>query len=100
MQFLQHGGCGMGNPEFKSTEKLHDLLGRPIFSGLLDKLRARYSRGNYDLGILRYKVSSSVEREEIERLLGKAPSLNTTIVIQLSILENILRSAGLSHSLQ
>ena len=82
-----------------ATEKLRELLGKPALSGLLEKLRSRYSKGNYELGTLRYDVSSAAEREEIERLLGKAPSLSNTVVIRLTDLEGILKSAGLADSL-
>lgn len=82
-----------------ARDRLDRLLGGPELTNLRQRLRRRYELGRIND---RFTLSpvSALERSALEGLLGRGPSLSTTIDLSEAELGEALSRAGLASSLK
>lgn len=80
------------------TARLRQLLGSPEFAWLVERARRRLLNGCAG-GSVRLHEPTPVQREAVDRLLGRRPSRGGSLTVRLEELEAILRHAQICNSL-
>ena len=80
-------------------QRLHETLGNEGLTWLLDRLRKQMERGRPLRGIVKLSHATAAQRDAVDRLFGRLPSMGTSLSVDLDQLEVILRHAGLCSDL-
>ena len=80
--------------------RLRETLGRPELARLVLRLRGRLERGKPLTGVMAFPSGSPVERDALNRLLGRAPASGNASSVSLEQLQDKLRRAGICPSLR
>jgi uncharacterized protein (TIGR02679 family) len=75
-------------------------LGRPELATLVLRLRTRLERGKPLTGVMTFPDASPEERDAMNRLLGRAPSMGNAVAVSLEQLEDKLCRAGICPRLR
>jgi uncharacterized protein (TIGR02679 family) len=81
------------------SDRLHETLGRPELSRLLQRLRKRLEQGKSLTGAITLEKLTTAEQDAFSRLLGRMPAQGHRLSVDLDLLGQRLIEAGLCESL-